>query len=127
MIKKILSVLLVLFLHVPTLVFVESLGEYCASNYKLEGIIPEDWYPEAKYSTWAKAGLWASGALLYPAIFTYPMAISDTEWRRKQRAVKIREKCNPYLQNSQIANTYVPQKNEVLSSNVVTKTVEKKI
>ena len=93
MMKKILSILLVIFLQLPQLsIAIEkpSFKEFCPEAYYHKELMPVDWYEPAKYSTWAKTGLWCSILVfVYPAIITYPLAISDTEWRRKQRAKKI--------------------------------------
>jgi hypothetical protein len=41
--------------------------------------------------------MWSSIAIIYPAFICYPMAISDTKWRRKQRSKKIRTTYNNAL------------------------------
>ena len=96
--KKILSIILIVLLQLPLLSLAmekPSFKEFCPEVYYHKDLLPDDWFEPAKYSTWAKTGLWCSIVLFYPAILTYPMAISDTEWRRKQRAKKIINEYNP--------------------------------
>ena len=90
--KKILSILLIFILQQPLFSFAiekPSFEEFCPEIYYHKELLSEDWIEPAKYSTAQKAGLWCGIILFYVAIATYPMAISDTKWRRKQRAKKI--------------------------------------
>lgn len=75
-----------------------SFEEFCPAIYYHKEPLPEDWIEEAKYSKTKKALLWSSGLVYFPITFaTYPFAISDSEWRRKQRSKKIRAAYNTTL------------------------------
>lgn len=100
--KKLLTLILVLLFIVPNCtandVLRPSFKEFCPDVYYHKNYIPNDWYEPQKFTTKEKALLWSSIIIcLYPAIITYPMAISDTKWRRKQRAKKIIEEYNTAL------------------------------
>ena len=72
-------------------------SEFCPTLYYQAQPLPDDFIPEKKYPTWAKTLFWSSGVLIYPAIITYPVAITDTKWRRKQRGRKIAKEYNTHL------------------------------
>lgn len=71
--------------------------EFCPPIYYHKDFIPENAILPARFSTGEKTAMWCGIVLLYPAFFTYPLAISDTEWRRKQRTRKIRDEYNSAL------------------------------
>lgn len=74
-----------------------SFQEFCPAQYYGKEYLPRNWCEPAKYPTHVKALFWSSIVLFYPAIVCYPLAISDTEWRRQQRSNKIRKEYNATL------------------------------
>lgn len=71
--------------------------EFCPPIYYHKDFISEDAILPARFTTKQKAALWSSIVVLYPAIITYPLAISDTKWRRQQKSNIIREEYNTAL------------------------------
>jgi hypothetical protein len=74
-----------------------SFEEFCPAIYYHKEPLPENWIETQQYSRSENALMWSSIIIFYPAIICYPLAISDTEWRRKQRSKKIRTAYNSSL------------------------------